>query len=139
MDVAEGRYPEITDGATPWTMKQVLIARKWESHHFEMKALGIQRGHHACRLRSLRRALAGLVDDGRIIAIGKPSDPHRRYVIHPHWFKEDDPRLEQIKELLYRNTEKIGEIEHIMYHILDHQCGFGARLLARLTQASEGA
>jgi hypothetical protein len=109
MDVAEGRYPKITDGATPWTMKQVLVARGWTEDHFDQVRL-LSFGKLTSRLRSLRRALAGLVDDGHIIAIGKPSDPHRRYIIHPHWFKKDDPRRTRVIELLEisRGSRRIG-------------------------------
>jgi hypothetical protein len=140
MDVAEGRIPEITDGAAPWTMKQVLVARKWSDEDFEwLKEMpNIGRGRYlSSRLRSLRRALAGLVDDGHIIAIGKPSNPHRRYIIHPHWFKEDDPRRERIAEILDKHTWEIGEREYLNFAILDSRFHFGQRMLARIARAAE--
>jgi hypothetical protein len=139
MDVAEGRVPEITDGATPWTMKQVLVARKWRDLDFVwLKEMpDTRRGRYLnSRLRSLRRALAGLVDDGHIIAIGKPSNPRRRYIIHPHWFKEDDPRREQIIEILDKHTWEIGEGEYLKFAILDSRLHFGQRMLTKLAQAT---
>jgi hypothetical protein len=54
MDVAEGRYPDITDGATPWSVKQVLIACGW-TEEIELMKQGIDLHGLSSRLRSLRR------------------------------------------------------------------------------------
>ena len=131
-----GYYPKVTDGVTPWTMKHVLVTgRGWPEKNFEFLKMGLS-PRLSSRLRSLRRALAGLVDDGHIIAVGKPSDPHRRYIVHPHCFRADDPRRERVMQVLYKmNNDKLGGFEALKYQILDDQLGFTKRMFARMEQA----
>ena len=130
----------ITDGATPWTFRQVCDACWGErmERFRECRALGMGRFDRplASRIRSIRRALAGMVDDGHIIALGKPSDPKRRYVAHPFWFKEDDPRRSKVIELLTEQLRagKLGDLEALRYEILDHELGFSQQMMAKLSQ-----